>query len=266
MKTGVVLEINGPIAVVLDGSGSFRTVPAVIGWCAGDVVPLAAPRRKAAWTLPLAACLAAALLGSGGFLWLDQTSLVSLDVNPSVELGLNRFERVVSVTARNDEGAELLSVANVAGKTAGEAVEELLDSGYLGPYLEESGCVSLSVQSPDAALAARLETAATGGGYQVECSRVDAATVEEAHHYGVTAGKYLALLELQAADPSLDISAYTHCGIGEIRAETERCLEDGHDQSGTAPGTETNASCNGNGYGGGNGEGYGGGHHGGNHH
>lgn len=230
MKTGVVLELRGSSAVILDGSGGFRTVHADSDWRPGDVVPLAAPRCRRPWAAGLAACLTAAVLGSG-YVWFDQTAVVSLDVNPSVELGLNRLERVVSVTARNDEGQALLADSTVKGLPVDRAVEELLGSGYLSPYLEQNGYVTLSVQSDSGALAGRLNAAAVtavGTEYQVECHQVDSATLEAAHHYGVTAGKYLALLELQQADPALDIRDYLHCGIGEIREETEHCRQWGH--------------------------------------
>lgn len=262
MKTGVVLEITGRRAMVLDGSGSFRTVAAEEGWRTGDVVYLPSLRSKRMWALPLAACLVAALLGTGGFLWFDETALVSLDVNPSVELGLNRFERVVSVTTRNDGGEGLLSSVEVRGQSVDTAVRRFLESDYLLPYLEASDYVSLSVQSENGALAPRLESAARGAGQvgRVECHQVDADTVTRAHQYGVSASKYLALLELQSADPALDINTYTHCTIGEIKSEAQRCRDNGHGDLPDDAAPEEESHRGGNGYGYGGGRGNGGGH------
>lgn len=230
MKTGVILELRAGRAVVLDGSGGFREVEARPEWRTGDVVPLQAPRGAHRWALPLCACLALVLVGGGGWLWTAPAALVSLDVNPAVELTLNRFDRVVGTRAMNDEGAGLLDTGSVKGMTAERAVAALLGSSYLDPYLDREGTVTLTVQTEDAALEQRLLAAvdATASGVvapgtQVSCHGVDAGTVEAAHRHGVTAGKYLALLELQQADPNIDISAYTHCGIGEIEAQTERC-------------------------------------------
>ncbi len=230
MKTGVVLECNGSRAVVLDGSGGFRAVSARPEWRPGDVVPLPGQRGKAGALAAAAACLVLALAGGGSWLWLSPAALVSMDVNPSVELTLNRFERVVSARALNAEGAALLEAGTVNGMPAARAVAALLDSGYLEPYLERENYVTLTVQSEDEDLAGRLlalvdETASASVGAQarVSCHGVDGALVEEAHSHGVTAGKYLALLELQAADPGVDITEYTHCGIGEIEEQIERC-------------------------------------------
>lgn len=64
---------------------------------------------------PVQAALAAAcmvvvlLLGMNGYSWfLAPVSYVSIDVNPSVELALNKLDRVVSATAYNKQGEELL--------------------------------------------------------------------------------------------------------------------------------------------------------------
>ena len=57
---------------------------------------------------PLASALACLLLMLGvGFwqLWRTPVSYISIDINPSIELALNRLDRVVAVTAYNEDGA-----------------------------------------------------------------------------------------------------------------------------------------------------------------
>ena len=227
MRTGVVLELKDGRAVVLDGSGGFREVSARTEWRAGDVVPLPGARTRPGRWAGLAACLVLLLLGGCGWLWLSPAALVSLDVNPSVELTLNRFDRVLSARAMNDEGLGLL------------------------PYLERENAVTLTVQSGNAATETRLLVlvdnaagASVDAGTRVSCHGVDRSVVEAAHGHGVTAGKYLALMELQEADPEIDISEYAHCGIGEIEEQTERChtAESGTGVS-DAPADGASAGC-----------------------
>ena len=234
MRTGVVLELREGRAVVLDGSGGFREVAARQGWRPGDVVPLPGGRKRAGRLAALVACLVLVLAGAGGWLWLSPAALVSMDVNPSLELTLNRFRRVLSVRAMNGECAQLLDAGGVRGMSADAAVRTLLGSGYLEPYLARENLVVLTVQAGDAALEEALYAlvdgsaeAAVGGEARVSCHRVDGALVEQAHGHGVTAGKYLALLELQQADPTVDIGTYAGCGIGAIEAETARCHAEG---------------------------------------
>lgn len=228
MKAGVILEIQDGQAVILDGSGQFRQAPARAGWQPGDVVRLPAIHKRRQWAAGLAACVVLALLGSGGWLWLRPASLLSLDVNPSVELAVNRFDRVVQARAMNDEGEALLGAENVKGMPSEEALAALLESDFLQPYLAREGAVTLTVQSGDTDAETRLLALADdtlGDAVRVSCHSVDGELVEEAHEHGVTAGKYLALLNLQAADPAIDIGEYTHCGIDEIEEQAEKCHE-----------------------------------------
>ena len=51
-------------------------------------------RRRPVWRLA-AACLTLLVLAGGALLWTTPVAAVSVDVNPSLELALNCFDRVV---------------------------------------------------------------------------------------------------------------------------------------------------------------------------
>ncbi len=75
-------------------------------------------------------------------------SVVSIDVNPSVELKLNKKEKVVSLNAVNDDGEEILKDTDIVGMSAETAVETLLsemtDKGYIDA---DKNSVLISVQN-----------------------------------------------------------------------------------------------------------------------
>ena len=49
------------------------------------------------------------ILGVGGYaVYQTPISYISIDVNPSIELSINRFGKVVSVSAYNQEGQDIL--------------------------------------------------------------------------------------------------------------------------------------------------------------
>ena len=54
-----------------------------------------------------AACSLLVFLAGGSYLFFTPTAFISVDVNPSLELGINRFDRVVSVTGYNEDGQNL---------------------------------------------------------------------------------------------------------------------------------------------------------------
>ena len=55
----------------------------------------------------LAACLLLTLCLGGGYLYFVPTAYISVDINPSLELRVNRFDRVVDVEAYNEDGQAL---------------------------------------------------------------------------------------------------------------------------------------------------------------
>ena len=67
---------------------------------------------KRRWTSLIAACLAVMLLGGGGLFYQQANavaSVVSLDVNPSIELKVNRSEKVLVCTPLNEDAKAILA-------------------------------------------------------------------------------------------------------------------------------------------------------------
>ena len=74
-----------------EASPSKPPAPRIVKW------------RRAA--IALAACLVLAAVGlMGSRLYFEETAFVGIDVNPSIELGINRFDIVVSAKAYNEDG------------------------------------------------------------------------------------------------------------------------------------------------------------------
>lgn len=124
------------------------------------------PRRKLRPWLA-AACAALVLLGAGGGgLIYHQSyavaSVVSLDVNPSIELKVNRNERVISCTALNTEAAAVLfdmdGGADLKGTKVDVAVNAIVGALVREGYMDSiSSAILISVEDNDQARAARLQ-------------------------------------------------------------------------------------------------------------
>ena len=114
-----------------------------------------------------AACAALALLGAGGGgLVYHQShavaSVVSLDVNPSIELKVNRGERVISCAALNTEAAAVLfdmdGGADLKGTKLDVAVNAIVGALVREGYLDSvSSAILISVEDNDQARAQRLQ-------------------------------------------------------------------------------------------------------------
>ena len=133
----------------------------------GRVIPMTEQKRNHKGLRGLiAACLALVLIGGGGGLYYRQTfavaSVVSLDVNPSIELRANRNERVVSCTPLNSEAAVVLFSMDGGGDLKGAKLDvavnaivgALVREGYLDSI---SSAILISVEDGDQNRAARLQ-------------------------------------------------------------------------------------------------------------
>ena len=142
---------------------------------------------------------------------------VSLDVNPSIEFTLNRFDRVLSVKGANDDGEEILkeidlneleytSVENAINKT----VEQISENGYFTE--DEESNIVITASSKDSeeseALAKELEQSITEDLTEneelpekvaINAQSVGRERVEEARELGVTPGKLNLVQKLQAS-------------------------------------------------------------------
>lgn len=157
--------------------------------------------------LAVAACLVVALVAAGGWAWLTPTATISVDVNPSVELGINRFDRVVSARGVNDDGRALLSEVDVWGATYDEAVDRLLASSNVSTLLAEGGQAEVTVvDQGDSDQCARLLAGVEACASEHEnthCHGADEDDVSAARDVGLSYGKYRLLLEIQKLDPSV---------------------------------------------------------------
>ncbi|USF26056.1 hypothetical protein N510_000974 [Firmicutes bacterium ASF500] len=126
-----------------------------------------AKSRKAVRPWLAAACAALVLLGTGGGgLLYHQShavaSVVSLDVNPSIELKVNRNEKVISCTALNTEAAAVLfnmgGGADLEGTKLDVAVNAIVGALVREGYLDSiSSAILISVEDNDQERAQRLQ-------------------------------------------------------------------------------------------------------------
>ena len=201
------------------------------GYRRGTVFPY---RRLAA----VMACLLLMAIGWGGyFLYFIPVSSISVDVNPSIELGINRFDRVVKVDAYNDDGYHIMSSLDVRFMDYRDAMDVILNQESEEAYLAEDSCIAIAVSGAAEGklreMLAHLHTCASSYG-NVHCSTGSHGEVAAAHEAGMTLGRYQAFLKLQALDSSItaeDIEGLTISQIwdkiAELSGDTENVGQNG---------------------------------------
>lgn len=166
-----------------------------------------ARHRPKPFLRPLVAiCLLLFLCGAlgGWHIWTTPVSYVSVDVNPSIELTLNRFDCVTHAKGQNEEGRQLLNGMKLTGKGYIEALELLLQSISMHSYLTEDAELTLTVASPKAqTLLQNIQNSAVSTQYHGNCQQADMEIVHAAHDCGMSLGKYQEYLYLSEYDETI---------------------------------------------------------------
>lgn len=165
----VVVEIKDGFAAVLSDDGSIVKIKNK-NYSMGDEIVM--KNQKLHITKKLALSIASTVLivlagGTGTWAYYSPYSYVSLDVNPSIEYTLNRFDRVIKVESVNDDGQVILdnidSLNNLTIEAAiSKTVDEIKQEGYFTDETStsetSSDANSTSVDQTDAVTTDVLET------------------------------------------------------------------------------------------------------------
>lgn len=178
------------------------------------------------------ACALLALLG-GRWLYFTPTAEISIDINPSIELSVNRFDRVILVNGFNEDGRELSSRLDVKYKPYTEAVEQILNDDGVAALLSGDEIMAITVTGSNgrqsASILSSVETCAAGR-HNIDCYAALPEEAAAAHEAGLSCGKYRAFLELQRLDPDITPEAVQGMTMREIRDRID-CLSSGGSDS-----------------------------------
>lgn len=181
-----------------------------------------------------AAAIAALLLAVGvwgGIYYANNVqvdSIISLDVNPSLEITTNKQDTVLEVKAVNADAGAVLDGMELRGTNLQTAVNAIIGSmlkqGYLADGGENEILVTVQNGNPDKVqeLQSMIDTSLQNSSINVPVTN---GTVENnaearvlADQYQISVGKASYILELTAADPTLNVSKLAGMSIQELTA------------------------------------------------
>lgn len=194
------------------------------------------PARKK-WPALVAACLAVMLLGGGGVFYQQANavaSVVSLDVNPSIELKVSRSEKVLACAPLNDDAKTILADmgdgADLKGAKLDVAVNAIVGSLVRNGYLSSiSSAIMISVEDKDTAHAEKLQrelTDAVDGVLQTSEAKAsvltqtltqDAARDQQAQENNISTGKAALVNRVLAINPELQFDALAKLSVEELK-------------------------------------------------
>ncbi|MGE4483905.1 MAG: hypothetical protein AB7C97_02200, partial [Oscillospiraceae bacterium] len=198
-----------------------------------------AVKRMAVAISSVAAC---AVLSVAGYAYYNTPiNYVSLDINPSVELGINVFGSVVCSEGYNEDGDSILKDNKLRNLSLEEAITALVQKADEQGFILEDGStvIAITAESDDEetasglrdtgenGVATALETCNAAAIVYTDCSSLQQRT--EAKELGVSPGKYKLIAALQALDPSITVEQYMDAKITEIIARAGEYLSSSTD-------------------------------------
>ncbi len=154
---------------------------------------------------------------SGWYFLGTPVSYVSVDVNPSIELTLNRMNYVTKAESKNKEGQSILKHLNLKGKNYLEAIELLVECDTMQPYLTKDADLTFTVASSKAEeLLSDLQNSTVTAKYHGMCRQADMEMVISAHKCGMSLGKYQIYYLLSQYDPTVTTEECQHMSMCQL--------------------------------------------------
>ena len=204
----------------------------------GNVITMNEVKKKKNRFLPLAVAAAIVLVCIGGYIGLNYgaaepgaaiASVITLDVNPSLNIVMDTSDKVIEVQPLNEDARTVIGDMDFAGANLDVTVNALIGSMLVNGYLDDMrNSILVSVENGDAAKAASLQaqvstlisSAVGDGGFEASVlTQTVSATSESAaiaEQYGISEGKAELILKVVAADPTLTVDSLANLSVNDI--------------------------------------------------
>ncbi|WP_201305415.1 anti-sigma factor domain-containing protein [Paenibacillus puerhi] len=233
MNKGIIMEITNKHYIIMRPDGRFERVSRRKRACQiGEEIEY--ERAGAGWKRPSVAarlaiaaavvfCLVVFASFNGKLGSPEVVAYITMDINPSVEIGIDVQENVLELRGLNDDGNLLIEMVDFKGKNLEQVTERLLDNAERDALARGEGeiVISSTVVQPDSqvndeSIAERMKQQVTkhietthpqqAKQYQVAAFAAPAEVREAASQNGVSTGKYTVYLNAKnsGADVTLD--------------------------------------------------------------
>lgn len=242
----VIVKVEGSYASALHNDGTFVRIKNQ-NYSVGQVIIMKKESAFSKVAMAASAAVAVLTLSLGIWAYAAPYSYVSLDVNPSIEYTLNRFERVLTVKAVNDDGQAIIKeieLKDLKYKTIDLAIQRTVEQINAHDYFKEGGAIVIATSAKDIqkaeALASRLkkeidsEAKEQGKDVEVEAISVGRTRVEEARELGVTPGKLNLVEKLQDSfddETEFDMKNWLQKSVKEIMTATKENRKEAKEES-----------------------------------
>lgn len=200
----------------------------------------ASQRKAVRYALAAAAVIMLTLAVGIYEMWFVPVTVISIDVNPSVELTVNRLDRIMAASAYNDDGEKILQSVSVDGMKYEEGIASVLNDAEFESYLNDDSLLTFTVASDsEDEVMSQIRGCLSAAGQNGVCVSASSQDVEAAHSLGLSLGKYQVYLELKQYDPTITPEECNSMTMRELRGLIEE-LSDGNSNAAQGHGQQKN--------------------------
>ena len=149
------------------------------------------------------------LMMTGAGIWFVPATSIGMDVNPSIELKVNALDRVITLEGKNSDGIALAEEIDVAGMSYDDAMQRILLSHSMEPYLQQGSTITITVMGGNEAHGEEMLSKVLCRAYNIAEEenvvyyQVDRETVKGAEEAGLCIPRYLVWQQLLKENPSV---------------------------------------------------------------
>lgn len=160
----LVMEINKDRMILMKSDSTFVNVKYMPGVNIGDEITV--PEKQFYWrnvykSISVAAAIIMMLIGGLQVkTYYTPYGYMNIDINPSVELAYNKYERIIGIKGLNDDGEKIVQhIEDIKNKRIEEGVKNIVEAASNENYLigESDNAIMLSLYSPDSSKGDKLK-------------------------------------------------------------------------------------------------------------
>lgn len=188
-------------------------------------------KNKKLATVVTAVVLALGVSGAA-YSYTAPSKYVNFDINPSVELVTNMYDKVIDVKPLNEDGIKLVETLDLENKDIKEAMDILtkaaVDGGYFKEGLENEVLVTVASNNEEASKEEEQELGEVVKeelkednleATPVTTQNINLERKAEAEKLGISPGKYHLIEKLEAVKPGINFEEYGKKPVKDIMKE-----------------------------------------------
>lgn len=167
------------------------------------------------------ACLLTAVIGIFAyFSYTIPVAAISIDINPSIELEINRYDKVINVKGYNDDGIRLAEELDVRNMDYSSAINAVMENQTVISCLSHDNVLEITISGDSEKTNKKMQYCISDktnvAQKDIYCygNKDD---IQAAHSAGLSVGKYRAFLELKEKDPDITTEDVRGLTMREIR-------------------------------------------------